>query len=83
MQDWRIRPLKSNMLDYARNDTHWLIYIFEKLKEDLITLAVERNEKNSHIYVKEVFVKSADLCKFQYKTIKPPSIWKSLKVASK
>jgi len=41
--DWRIRPLKSSMLDYARNDTHWLIYLYEKLKEELITHAQNEN----------------------------------------
>ncbi|KAI9563677.1 hypothetical protein GHT06_011141 [Daphnia sinensis] len=33
--DWRIRPLSKEMLNYARGDTHYLIYIYERLKQDL------------------------------------------------
>jgi len=33
--DWRIRPLSQEMLTYAREDTHYLGYIFERMKQDL------------------------------------------------
>ena len=56
VSDWRIRPLPSDMLDYARNDSHYLIPLYlifikllnpfafslEKEKCDLIT----QNQKN-------------------------------------
>ncbi|KAK2873728.1 hypothetical protein FQN49_002126 [Arthroderma sp. PD_2] len=34
--DWRIRPLLPGMLDYARSDTHFLLYIFDRLRNELI-----------------------------------------------
>lgn len=35
LADWRIRPLPEEMIKYAREDTHYLGYIYEKLKQDL------------------------------------------------
>jgi exosome complex exonuclease RRP6 len=35
MADWRIRPLPQDMIKYAREDTHYLIYIYERMKQDL------------------------------------------------
>ena len=39
LADWRMRPLKENegenMVEYARQDTHYLIYIYEKMKEEI------------------------------------------------
>ncbi|EFQ97567.1 exosome complex exonuclease RRP6 [Nannizzia gypsea CBS 118893] len=36
--DWRIRPLLTGMLDYARSDTHFLLYIFDRLRNELLAL---------------------------------------------
>ncbi|KAL4892121.1 ribonuclease H-like domain-containing protein [Aspergillus ambiguus] len=36
MADWRIRPLPSGMFDYARSDTHYLLYIYDHLRNELI-----------------------------------------------
>ncbi len=30
--DWRIRPLPEEMLKYAREDTHYLLFIYDKLR---------------------------------------------------
>jgi exosome complex exonuclease RRP6 len=35
LADWRIRPLPQEMVKYAREDTHYLIYIYERMKQDL------------------------------------------------
>ena len=35
LADWRIRPLADEMMKYAREDTHYLGYIYQKMKEDL------------------------------------------------
>lgn len=35
LADWRIRPLPEQMVNYAREDTHYLGYIYEKMKKDL------------------------------------------------
>lgn len=34
--DWRIRPLPQELLDYARSDTHYLLYIFDCMRNELI-----------------------------------------------
>lgn len=36
MADWRIRPLPANMMKYARADTHFLLNIFDQLRNKLI-----------------------------------------------
>jgi len=32
LADWRIRPLPEEMLKYAREDTHYLLHIYDKLR---------------------------------------------------
>lgn len=36
MADWRLRPLLPGMFDYARSDTHYLLYIYDQLRNELI-----------------------------------------------
>jgi ribonuclease D len=36
--DWSMRPLPQDMLDYAAMDTHYLIPLVEKLREELMAL---------------------------------------------
>lgn len=33
--DWRIRPIPKEMLDYARSDTHFLLYIYDCMRQEL------------------------------------------------
>ncbi|KAJ6656787.1 hypothetical protein lerEdw1_003118 [Lerista edwardsae] len=35
LADWRIRPLPEEMAQYARDDTHYLLYIYDRLREAL------------------------------------------------
>ena len=35
MADWRIRPLPAELVDYARSDTHYLLYIYDELRNML------------------------------------------------
>ncbi|XP_066463539.1 exosome complex component 10 isoform X1 [Eleutherodactylus coqui] len=39
LADWRIRPLPEEMLQYARADTHYLLYIYAKMRAELLNLA--------------------------------------------
>lgn len=39
LADWRLRPLTPQMLQYARCDTHFLLYIYRKLKLELLSLS--------------------------------------------
>lgn len=36
LADWRIRPLPEEMLRYARCDTHFLLYIYDHLRNELL-----------------------------------------------
>lgn len=36
LADWRIRPLPEEMLTYARSDTHFLLYIYDCLRNELL-----------------------------------------------
>lgn len=36
MADWRIRPLPTEMFEYARADTHFLLYVYDKLRNELL-----------------------------------------------
>jgi len=40
LADWRIRPLPEEMFYYARSDTHFLLYIFDKVRNELIDSSV-------------------------------------------
>lgn len=37
MADWRIRPIPEEMLFYARTDTHFLLYIYDNLRNSLLS----------------------------------------------
>jgi len=51
MADWRVRPLPVGMFDYARSDTHYLLYIYDCLRNELIENSTEDN--NLIDYVQE------------------------------
>ena len=42
--DWRVRPLPSGMLDYARSDSHYLIPIYIIFVKILQPLSFEKSE---------------------------------------
>lgn len=35
LADWRIRPLTKDMLAYAKDDTHYLLYIYDCMRRDI------------------------------------------------
>ncbi len=35
LADWRIRPLSKEMIQYAKDDTHYLLYIYDSIRRDL------------------------------------------------
>ncbi|XP_031392553.1 protein RRP6-like 2 [Punica granatum] len=55
--DWRLRPLPEEMLRYAREDTHYLLYIY-----DLMRLELHKISENSDTALVEVYQRSADIC---------------------
>lgn len=69
MSDWRVRPLPEDMQLYARQDTHYLFYIYEHLRKELA-------EKSSEA-ITAVFNRSAHQCLKLFK-VEPvgPNDWK-------
>lgn len=47
--DYRIRPLTANMKKYAREDTHFLLYISDELRKVLLSQSDSRNLVNPFI----------------------------------
>ncbi|ODV96925.1 hypothetical protein PACTADRAFT_48713 [Pachysolen tannophilus NRRL Y-2460] len=63
LADWRVRPLSDAMMSYARSDTHFLLYIFDQLKNVLI-----KEDK-----LKEVLFNSRNVARrrFEYTKYRP------------
>ncbi|KAJ6516485.1 hypothetical protein C8R45DRAFT_960259 [Mycena sanguinolenta] len=47
LADWRIRPLPEDMLQYARSDTHFLLFVYDNLRNALLDRAVSRAQSQS------------------------------------
>ncbi|XP_053688730.1 exosome component 10 [Sabethes cyaneus] len=58
LADWRIRPLPENFIHYARKDTHYLLYIYDRMHNELI--------KKGASFLQTVYNKSTFLCKQRY-----------------
>ncbi|XP_037730545.1 exosome component 10 isoform X2 [Drosophila subpulchrella] len=60
LADWRMRPLPQQLIDYARQDTHFLIYVYERMTNDLLLQQKEPGLLNS------VYQMSTEVCKKRY-----------------
>lgn len=65
LADWRIRPLTKAMRLYARADTHFLLYIYDVLKDMLI----DSNKLTQVLYDS----RQVALRRFEYSKFKPES----------
>ncbi|XP_026571642.1 exosome component 10 [Pseudonaja textilis] len=61
LADWRIRPLPEEMVFYAREDTHYLLYIYDRVREALWEMA---NEQPTQLQV--VWQRSRSICLKKY-----------------
>ncbi|XP_046397654.1 exosome component 10 [Ischnura elegans] len=61
LADWRMRPLPEEMINYAREDTHYLLYVYDKMRSDLIAAANGQNN-----LLKSVIQRSTELCLKKY-----------------
>ncbi|OKL59137.1 hypothetical protein UA08_05566 [Talaromyces atroroseus] len=43
MADWRLRPLTEEMLKYARADTHYLLYVYDCMRNELVENSSPKN----------------------------------------
>lgn len=64
LADWRIRPLPKELVSYARQDTHYLLYIFDRLTNDLL----DAGNQQSNL-LRNIYQRSAEICKKRY--VKP------------
>ncbi|UNI17532.1 exosome nuclease subunit [Purpureocillium takamizusanense] len=49
LADWRIRPIPDEMMYYARSDTHYLLYIFDRLRNELVATSDRRHPETDLI----------------------------------
>ncbi|XP_036389314.1 exosome component 10 isoform X1 [Megalops cyprinoides] len=61
LADWRIRPLPEEMFQYARADTHYLLYAYDRLRVDLFEVS---NGQPS--LLQAVWQRSKDICLKKY-----------------
>lgn len=66
LADWRVRPLPEEMMKYAREDTHYLLFVYDRMRMDLLSKGQQSNPTNSQNLLRAVYHKSADLCKKTY-----------------
>lgn len=51
LSDWRIRPIPNEMMKYAREDTHYLLFIYDHLKYELIKQGFNNNKGRLTYYL--------------------------------
>ena len=61
LADWRIRPLPEELVAYARQDTHFLIYIYERLNNDLLNASNHQPQ-----LLRSIYQRSNEICKKRY-----------------
>ena len=54
LADWRLRPLTPEMIGYARGDTHNLLYVYDRLKQQLAAAGAPtgRGPRSLHIHTR-------------------------------
>lgn len=65
LADWRERPLPLPMLQYARADTHYLLYIYDKLRNDLFKNG-GRDKRVGRELLKNVYERGREICLKRY-----------------
>ncbi|KAK8088407.1 Exosome complex exonuclease [Apiospora hydei] len=58
LADWRIRPIPEEMFYYARSDTHFLLYIFDLIRNELLARSNRNNPEED--YMTHVLEKSKE-----------------------
>ncbi|KAL1843568.1 hypothetical protein VTJ49DRAFT_851 [Mycothermus thermophilus] len=64
LADWRIRPLPEEMFYYARSDTHYLLYIYDMLRNELVELVA--NTTSDENPIERVLRKSKEVALSRY-----------------
>ncbi|XP_038216361.1 exosome component 10 isoform X2 [Zerene cesonia] len=61
LADWRIRPMPEELIEYARMDTHYLLYIWRRMKAELL----EKAQGKPNLLL-SVFEQSRQICGTTY-----------------
>jgi exosome complex exonuclease RRP6 len=61
LADWRIRPLPAEMIKYAREDTHYLLYMYDRIRND----ALNKGNQNKNLLM-AILNRSKELCYKKY-----------------
>ena len=64
--DWRLRPLPQELFDYARSDTHYLLYIYDCMRNDLIQRSDFSRERDEGDLIWNVLHKSNETALQRY-----------------
>ncbi|XP_006462303.1 hypothetical protein AGABI2DRAFT_186278 [Agaricus bisporus var. bisporus H97] len=68
LADWRIRPLPKEMLEYARSDTHFLLFIYDNLRNALLdrggpaSRSPHASKNPLHASINHVLTRSSETC---------------------
>lgn len=62
--DWRIRPLGKELFEYARADTHFLLYIFDNMRNELVEKSDFSNSEKNKVH--DVLEKSKETALQRY-----------------
>ena len=66
LADWRVRPLPEEMGKYAREDTHYLLYVYDRIRLDLLQEGIKRNALNPKALLRSTLHKSNALAMKAY-----------------
>ena len=66
MADWRIRPLPEGMFFYARADTHFLLYIYDNMRNELVERSKPHPAEENKLEI--VLRKSKETSLFRYES---------------
>ncbi|KAI8229794.1 Exosome complex exonuclease rrp6 [Colletotrichum sp. SAR 10_96] len=73
MADWRMRPLSPEMLYYARSDTHYLLYVYDKVRNELVMKSDRGNPGTDYIETVLQKSKSQSLSRYEGEHFDPVS----------
>jgi exosome complex exonuclease RRP6 len=54
LADWRLRPIPADMLKYAREDTHYLLHIYDRMRIELLERGNQSNPENPRALLRAV-----------------------------
>eukprot|EP01125_Pyxidicula_operculata_P011507 TRINITY_DN3769_c0_g1_i1.p1 TRINITY_DN3769_c0_g1~~TRINITY_DN3769_c0_g1_i1.p1 ORF type:complete len:857 (+),score=204.72 TRINITY_DN3769_c0_g1_i1:2168-4738(+) len=57
LADWRIRPLPTEMAKYAQEDTHYLLYIYDRIHNEALGLS-----NSTANLIRSILSRSRDIC---------------------